>query len=171
MTIELPLTKGQVALIDDEFAQLAALKWCALWSPNPRLYYAKRAYWPENGAPRATMYLHRAVMEKHLGRKLASNELVNHIRQTDTLDCRLSNLSARPVTHAENQHWRTKPRNNKSGFKGVSFDSQAGKWKAQIRCGKHFQLGVFSNIGDAAIAYNIAALKLHGEFAVLNDLS
>jgi len=57
-------------------------------------------------------------------------------------------------------------------MKGVQWIERLRKWRAYISAKKQrFHLGLFTNIGDAAEAYNKAALKMHGEYASLNDLS
>lgn len=56
-----------------------------------------------------------------------------------------------------------------SQYRGVRWDR--GKWKAQIEFNRIYKhLGRFSNEIDAAIAYNKAAIKYHGEFANLNKI-
>lgn len=74
----------------------------------------------------------------------------------------------------ENLRWATRMQNchntgskNKWGFKGVKSDK--GKWIARITANKQkIHLGTFPTPKDAAIAYNEAAIKYHGEFAYLN---
>ncbi len=56
--------------------------------------------------------------------------------------------------------------NNKSGYKGVSWDKKAKKWKAQIGMnGKRINLGRFEKIEDASFAYEEAAINYFKEFA------
>lgn len=58
-------------------------------------------------------------------------------------------------------------KDNKSGFKGVRF--RDNRWTSRIRINnKEYHLGSFLNKIEAAIAYNEAAIKYHGEFARLN---
>lgn len=58
---------------------------------------------------------------------------------------------------------------NKSGFKGVWWDSARRKWGAGITVAyKKLALGRFSSSIEAARAYDEAALKHFGEFARLN---
>lgn len=58
-----------------------------------------------------------------------------------------------------------------SKYKGVSWDSENKKWKAQITFNnKTKYLGRFVEEKTAAEAYNIAAKKLFKEFAVLNEV-
>jgi hypothetical protein len=59
-----------------------------------------------------------------------------------------------------------KQRNNTSGFKGVFWNSQKGKWNARIMIGyKQHNIGFFVDIADAARAYRAAALGEWGEDA------
>lgn len=41
---EIPLTQGQVALVDDEdFERVNAFKWCAKWHSKTKSFYAVRS--------------------------------------------------------------------------------------------------------------------------------
>ena len=58
---------------------------------------------------------------------------------------------------------------NTSGFKGVSWRKNRRKWLAQIQHDHRvIHIGQFSTALEAAIAYDEAARKLHGEFARTN---
>lgn len=58
---------------------------------------------------------------------------------------------------------------NKSGFRGVVKHYR--KWNAQITFKrKNIYLGSFSTKEEAAEAYNNEAVKLYGDFAVLNKI-
>lgn len=58
-----------------------------------------------------------------------------------------------------------------SVYKGVSWNKEDKRWKAQIKLnGKMIYLGYFKDELEAANAYNKAALKYHGEFANLNKI-
>ena len=86
-------------------------------------------------------------------------ELVDHINRIPT-DNRISNL--RPATKAQNQQNHGIPKHNKSGFVGVSWDSNRSKWYASIRANNRtIPLGRFQNIEDAATAYQQAAGRYH----------
>jgi hypothetical protein len=163
--IEIPLTRGQTALIDDQFSVLAAVKWQATWDPKVGRFYATRTEWLGAGK-RYHIGLHRAVMELKVGRKLKRNEHMNHVDNERTLDCRLSNLTDRPVTPSENQMWRGKTKRNTSGFKGVSWNKARRKWTACIQVnGKMKYLGLFGEAAAAAEAYDRVCLEIHGKFA------
>lgn len=60
-------------------------------------------------------------------------------------------------------------RNNKSGYRGVTWDGRRNSWRATIvRNYKQKYLGNFESVIDAAEAYNKAAIELFGEKAKLN---
>ena len=72
-------------------------------------------------------------------------------------------------SNSQNVCNKRKSSNNTSGYKGVWFHRQAGKWQVQIALnGMRYSGGSYSNIIDAAKAYNAKAIELHGEFAKLN---
>ena len=101
-----------------------------------------------------------------LGVHATRQYVVDH-KDGNTLNNRKNNL--RQCTTQENFFNQKLRSNNVSGFKGVHWDKQLGKWRARIKVnyiGKH--LGCFVNKEDAAVAYNNAALKNYGEFARLN---
>lgn len=59
-----------------------------------------------------------------------------------------------------------------SQYKGVSWEQDRKKWRVKImKDGKRIDLGRFINEIDAAKAYNIAAINLHGEFTCLNIIN
>src|SRR5262249_39337652 len=91
---------------------------------------------------------------------------VDHVNG-DSLDNRRGNL--RYSTRAQNNRNRGRTRANKSGFKGVSRQRGGGGFRAQMtRDGVVYYLGKFSTAIDAALAYDAAARRLHGEFARTN---
>ncbi|QKN86340.1 homing endonuclease [Yersinia phage vB_YenM_636] len=78
-------------------------------------------------------------------------------------DNRISSL--RLATKSQNGRNKKAKSNNKTGVKGVYYDGQTGKYRAEIQVnGKRFKLGRFLTIDDAAKAYRIATEKYHGEF-------
>lgn len=67
---------------------------------------------------------------------------------------------------SENSKNRGAQSNNKIGIKGVSFHKKSGKYRTSIVSdGKYTYLGLYDCPAAAHIAYQIAADKLHGEFA------
>lgn len=58
------------------------------------------------------------------------------------------------------------PSTNTSGFKGVTFHKQVGRWQAQIKKnGQSIYLGLFDRPEDAHAAYVDKAKEIFGEFA------
>jgi hypothetical protein len=88
---------------------------------------------------------------------------IDHINH-DRLDNRFANLRA--ATRVENQGNKSRQSNNRSGIKGVSWDSRRGLWAAEVKRGNiRLRLGRFADINDAAEAYRKASKKLYGGFA------
>jgi len=90
-------------------------------------------------------------------------DVIDHING-DRSDNRIKNLRNTDMTG--NARNKCIQKNNKSGYKGVSFDKINKKWVAYIiGDGKHINLGRFSNVEDAAYAYREAAKRYYGEYA------
>jgi len=93
---------------------------------------------------------------------------VDHIN-LNKLDNRPKNL--RLVTRAQNMANTKKNCTNTSGFKGVSYCRNKGKFRAQIGvnnvCRK---LGYFNTAAEAAAVHDRAAIALRGEFALTNAM-
>lgn len=100
----IPLTQGQVALVDDEdYEYLMQWKWCAAWNGNT--YYAFRGGKKEHGKKRQMIKMHRDLLDTPRGLE------VDHLNGNG-LDNRRCNI--RNCTHKENmqnQHNRTANRN------------------------------------------------------------
>ena len=153
---ELPLKNGMIALVDSEdFDFLNQWTWTARKATNIH-YYAQRKRWV-NGKKKY-IKMHRLIMNA------PDNMVVDHINR-NTLDCRKSNM--RLCTVAQNNCNRKAY--GKSKYLGVTIKDN--KPIAQITHNKKvYYLGTFESEEAAALAYNEAALKYHGEFANLNVL-
>ena len=151
--ISIPLTKGKLAVIDDEDQRFARFRWYAQYGDG-RWYAARR-----KGS--GIVFLHREVMG------LPGKKKIDH-RDGNGLNCQRANL--RVATTAQNAANQKRRVDNSTGFKGVSWDGRGrGRWRAQIKVqGKNTHLGGYSSAEDAALAYDAAARKAFGKFAALN---
>jgi hypothetical protein len=159
---EKKLTQGQVALVDDDnFGWLNSFKWFAHkddFKYNNGYYAVKKI---NKGGKSYMQCMHRLILNIN-----DSKLLVDHING-NKLDNRKENL--RIATKSENGRNRDRQSNNKSGFKGVHWNKQFGKYRAQIMLNnKTTYIGLYTNPVEAAKAYDLKAKELHGEFARLN---
>lgn len=114
----------------------------------------------------ANGYVVRAPNNQRLHWDIMRSKGIDH-HDGNKLDNRKKNL--RKASKSENGQNRGLQSNNRSGFKGVYWNSLERKWVGQIKCGgKKIHLGYFDSVVKAAIVYNIAAKKYHRKFAVLN---
>ncbi len=158
--IEIPLTRGYVALVDDEDAGLSGLKWSADVSRGT-VYAIRRSYTADGRV--TTERLHRVVVHAKSG------DHVDHVNGNG-LDNRRSNL--RVATYRQNAENQGRRKGNTSGFKGVSRDARNPNmpWVARLRSGngRRIHVGSYASPEDAARAYDRAAAIHHGPFARLN---
>ena len=155
MEIEIPLTKGKVAIVDEADAErVQAFKW--YFSDSGSHGYAK-GYIQIDGRWGCVL-MHRYLLGASRG------ESVDHING-DGLDNRRCNL--RLCTQAENM--RNVKRQKGKQFKGVYFRQDRNVFQAYVTAsGKRHILGHFVDGSTAARAYDVAASEMHGEFANLN---
>jgi hypothetical protein len=163
----IPLTKGFFTQVDDEdYDWLMQWKWFAHKRNNN--YYAARNSNMINGK-RKTISMHREIMEtpESLECDHAFHDTLDNRKYVEINGGLKQNL--RNCTVSQNNK-NCKPWGS-SKYLGVSVTK---RWKcykiyAQIVVNKHKNhLGYFKSEEDAALAYDIAALKYHGEFANLN---
>ncbi len=150
--VEIRLTKGLTAIVDEADRCLADANWSAQWTNGG--HYAAR------NVDGKRVLLHRAVAAR-AGHVIDGIE-VDH-ENGDRLDCRRRNL--RPATHAQNGKNLPLARNNTSGFKGVGWHAHSRSWHARIVAdGAKISLGYWPTREAAAQAYAEASRRLHGEF-------
>lgn len=155
---EIPLTKGYVALVDDEdYARVAAHKWTALLAKRKDrtvVYGYRRENWDNANRKWLTMiYLHRFIMETPDGID------VDHL-DGNGLHCWRENL--REATRSQNLA-NNRRRIGVTGYRGVALDR--GVPFAQISSKR---IGTFKTVEAAARAYDKMAVERFGEFARLN---
>lgn len=157
MSKQIPLTRGKYAIVDDE-----DYEWLNQWKWFHGRYkhgeYAQRSVYKDG--KQTTQFMHRIIL------KTPDELLTDHINRNG-LDNRRANL--RICTATQNGSNRLVPKHNTSGYKGVGWHKQRQRWRARATADgiEHF-LGYFSDIEEAAHAYDRAAIKFHGEFATLN---
>jgi len=153
------LTQGKFAIVDDDMFEFLN-QW--KWYFDTHGYAARRQYIIGKKGKSKKLYIHRVIMNN------PKNMKVDHING-DKLDCRKENL--RVCSHSLNLANRGKTIKNTSGFKGVGFRKDRNKWRAYIKVDyKYIHLGDFSNVSEAAIAYNKASEKYFGEFGYQNQV-
>lgn len=147
----IPLTQGKFAIVDDcDYEYLMQWKWYYDYNG-----YTGRRTWPAN----KIVLMHREILTEE-------SQEIDH-KDGNKLNNLRSNL--RYCTSSQNKWNRGLSVTNRSGYKGVSWRRDRGKWDARIKAhGKQHCLGVFTCKHEAAKAWNKAALELHSEFAYQN---
>lgn len=144
----IPVSGGHTAFVDDEdYDALKGFKWHAKTTGAGAVY-------PRTGEN----YMHRMILKPPAGLE------VDHIDRNPLNNTR---VNIRFCTHAENCRNR---RGGKGGeYHGVSRHKRGNKWQVHLQeKDMRLYLGIFSDKVEAAKAYDTAARKHHGEFALLN---
>lgn len=151
------LTQGKHAIVDDDdYEWLMGWKWCARWSGYT--WYARSSKQVES--KQVFIQMHNLILDTPSGQQ---GDHRNH----NGLDNRRSNI--RIATRSQNGGNRLPVIGKSSKFKGVSFDRARNIWEANIGINhRKIRLGRYHNETEAAKAYDIAALKHFGEFAMTN---
>ncbi len=151
------LTQGQNTKVTAaDHPWLNQWNWCAHWNKNASSFYVVR--WENIKGRRYMIQMAREILG------CGPSEEADH-KNRDSLDNRRNNL--RKATHSQNSSNQGISSDNTSGFKGVRWNK--GRWQAYItHKGIFINLGRFDSKQEAALVYDYAARKLHGEFAVLN---
>ncbi len=112
--------------------------------------------------------LHRFVMRRKFG--CNGFRFVDHINHDKTDNTRENLRIADDVTNARN---RQKSANKICRYKGVTRRTlKSGEYRYVARIfdgGRSYYCGSYKTQEEAAMAYNIKALELFGEFACLNE--
>ena len=159
---EFRLLRGETAFIDDQDAHLVEGH---VWHRHSEGYVVRTV---------GTKY-HRKVIWLH--RVIAGFRNPDH-RDGDKLNNRRSNL--RIANAIQNSANKRKTKNVKSSkFKGVIFRSADKKWnkdrwvaliKHKVKTKRQITLGTFNTEIEAACAYNKAAKRVFGSYALLNQI-
>lgn len=145
------------ALVDDcDYKELSQYNW-----HKTKSGYASR-YVGGGRNNRVCIYMHRQIMDP------PKDMVVDH-KNRNTLDNTRGNLR---ITNQSRNMQNARPRNKAtSRYKGVHWNSYHGLWSANIQANnRKVYLGRYVTQKDAALAYNDAAKKYFGEFALLNEI-
>lgn len=154
---EVPLTRGKVAIVDDQ-----DYDWLMQWKWQYVKGYARRTGLKSDGG------LHlRSIMMHRVIANAPPDLRVDHING-DRADNRRENL--RLCTPEQNK-WHVVKRRGHNKYKGVR-PVDGGCWRAYAADGHNGQtyLGYYATEEEGAIAYNRYAVGKWGEWASLNPI-
>ncbi|WP_395000737.1 hypothetical protein [Acinetobacter sp.] len=107
------------------------------------------------------LFLHRLIMS------VTDPKIFVDHKDLNTLNNQKLNL--RLCSGQENSRNTGLSSNNRSGIKGVCWETKVKKWRAAITINsKQVFLGHFTNLQEAADVYDIKAIEIYGEFAKTN---
>ena len=119
-------------------------------------------------------YIHSSIEGEHIGlhrfiiKVAESYEYIDHINRNKwdntKKNLRITNGTGNGLNRNINKEGKT------SKYRGVCFDKNRNKWRAEISVGKKFNLGRFNSEEDAAKAYNYAAYLLAPEYIDFNNV-
>lgn len=150
------LTQGKFTLVDDEdYEEFNKHKWYA--SKEGYVFYAQRSTYN----PHKILRMHREILNA------LPTQQIDHINGNG-IDNRKSNL--RFCNHSQNQGNQThKKRIGTSKYRGVHWAKKDKFWVSGIVVnGEKQHLGSYFNEEAAAKAYDRAARKHFGDFAIPN---
>lgn len=149
----IPLTQGEFAFVSDkDFKGVSQYKWCL--SYNPKLGPHKYAVAKIDGKQ---VGMHRFILGQPVGK------VVDH-RDGNGLNNVRRNI--RPATHSQNRANSTTKRELPKGVYQRKQRTGGIVFRAQIRSDRCLtNLGTFTTVNAAAIAYAKAAKTIHREFA------
>ena len=154
---EISLTRGHSTLVDPE-----DMNWLSQWSwhANPgtvsNIFYARRTCRTDH-QPKM-VYMHRLICG------VTGDLTIDHINY-NTLDNRRANLRICSI----GMNVANRRTVNRSGYRGVCYSTRRQKYEVSITVSRSRRtIGYFADPVAAATAYDEAALKAFGDYAVLN---
>jgi len=148
------LTRSKTALVDSEdFERINRYIWHAV--------KGRHTFYAQTNTKQGMLLMHRAILS------IPSDIGIDH---KDGNGCNNQKENLRICTRSQNLA-NMKSHTGASKYKGVSWDKHNIKWIVQIQIDNQpYFLGRFKVEDDAALAYNVAAIKYFGDFARLNTI-
>lgn len=141
----------------------SAAIWNARYAGQETFRHRDRKGYPKGTIFDATFRAHRVAWAIHYG--AWPLDQLDHVNM-DRSDNRIVNL--READNSQNNQNRGPMSNNKSGFKGVFWDTRRGRWVAALQVrGQLFRGGAFLDPQAAAQSYEALCRKHHGAFSRL----
>jgi len=159
----IPLTQGKFAQVDNnDYEWLMEFTWHINKGGYAKTNMVINGIWKK-------ISMHRMILNL-----TDSSILTDHINHNKLCNCR---YNLRTCTHSGNM--KNFPPKGRSKYLGVSFKRQTVQRKNRVAIyeyivsmiyvnGKNKHLGLFKDEATAAYAYDLAAIRYHGEFANLN---
>lgn len=148
------LSNGMVAVVDAvDVPKIRERR----WSPSR----SRKQWYAVSGKGGGLTYLHRVIIDAK------QNQKVDH-KDRDGLNNHRSNL--RIATPSQNGRNSKRP-TGMSGYRGVSWHQKSRKWQVRIKQdGRVVSGGYFTDVIEAAKAYNNLSKSIDGSNAILNDV-
>lgn len=144
-------SKNVAFIDDDDYKNVSQYRWSMSADGYAKTNVMINKKW-------TTICMHRIILKTKI--------ILDHV-DGNPLNNQKYNL--RECTRGENSRNQKTRCNNTSGYKGVSWNDEKGKWVSRIHFNyKSHYIGSFNCKHEAARTYNKKALELFGEFARLN---
>jgi hypothetical protein len=156
----IPMSQPKYAKVDPcDYERLRKYEWLAKKGKNS--FYAQKRVPAGTPGKEKLVYMHQMLIQ------VPDGKVVDHVNH-EGMDNRRINLRA--ATYSQNLYNRKKRSGaTQSKYKGIYWRKKVRKWQASIKYNKkRIELGYYRDEIEAAKAYDLAAIKYHGEFACLN---